>query len=147
MTVIRQLFEVAAALVFLEVLLPGEAGAGAAVAVFKGAEQRHLGRQVHLVHFALVSQQTPRVREARVELAPGLAALIGPLVAVHVLVPLADPLERLVLAAAVDVVAVHLVVFVARRCPRPPHGALHSVELGVDQWWHRVLVVGHVVDP
>lgn len=62
---------------------------------------------------------------------------------IHVLVPLTDSFEGLVLAVAVDVVAVHLIVFVARRRSCPSYGALHSVEFGVDQARWDVLLVRH----
>lgn len=113
-------------LVFLEVLSPGEARAGASIAVGKGAVQWLFRRQMHPVHLALVAKQSSGVGEAQVEFTPGLATLVGSLVSVHVLVPLAHPLEGLALALAVDVVAEHLVAFVARRRPVAADGVDRS---------------------
>lgn len=78
--------------------------------------------------FSLMPQQTARVGEARVEFASGFVALVGSLVAVHVLVPFTDSLEGRVVAvvSTVGVVADDVAVFVAGKgssstqCSRHP---------------------------
>lgn len=69
---------------------------------------------MHLVHLALVPEEAARVGESRVEFAPSFATLVRTLLPVHVLVPFAHSLEGLILPVAINMVAVHLIVFVAR---------------------------------
>ena len=70
---------------------------------------------MHLVNFPLMAQKTARIDESWVELATCLATLVGTFVPVHMFVPFTDSFECLSAAAAVDVVAIHLALFVSRR--------------------------------
>jgi hypothetical protein len=73
-----------AANVFSKILFPRETGARAALAVVEAAEERFLGSTMHLVHLALVPQETATVREALQLLATFDVALVGPVMLVHV---------------------------------------------------------------
>jgi hypothetical protein len=70
--------------VLSKILFPREAGAGTALAVVEGTEEGFLGAAVHLVDFALVSQQSATVGEALELLAAFDVALVGTVMLVHV---------------------------------------------------------------
>lgn len=89
-----------------KILLPREAGAGAALAVIERAEERLLGAAVHLVHLALVTKKTATVGKTLELLAALYIALVRPVVLVHVLAPFALAIEDL--SSALSVAAVHL---------------------------------------
>ena len=74
-----------AADVLRQVLFPCEAGARAALAVCEGAEERLFGAAMHLMYFALVTQETTAVGKALQLLAPLDETLVGPVMLVHVL--------------------------------------------------------------
>lgn len=98
--------------VLSEVLLPCEAGARAALAIIEGAKERLLCATMHLVHFALVAQETPGVGEALKFLTALDVTLVRPVVLVHVLAPFAFSLEQL--PCAFFLLAVKLAICVSR---------------------------------
>ena len=74
----------AATKMFLQILLTREPVASTAVAVDIGAHQRLLDGRVFLVDFALVAEETTRVRESLNFITSGLEALVGTIMLVHV---------------------------------------------------------------
>jgi hypothetical protein len=134
---------VSPAFVLFQILLSSESFTRASVAIGVGAEERLLGRQMHLVHFTLVPLESAQVGEAWDEFTARLTTLVWPFVSVHMLVPFVSLCESLHFVTAINVITNHLAMLIARwrsvatESPSDLVGGFH---------WNRGTIVCHNAD-